>query len=94
MKITRLQSASMCWDIIGPTTKKPSAMRSCTVNAEPTTVLQGSKSQSTRLLAVILNKQANFYCVKVGQTSLKIPLVCSCRTNVKQIATIYETVGM
>lgn len=81
----------MCWDIIGPTTQKPSAVRSCTVNAEPTTVFQGFKSPSPRLLAVILNKQANFYCVLVGQTSLKIPLVCSCRTNVKQIATKYET---
>ena len=31
-KITLLQSASMCWTILGPTIRKPPMMRCCSVN--------------------------------------------------------------
>ena len=38
MKITLLQSAGICWAIIGATTQNPPLVRSCRANVGPTTI--------------------------------------------------------
>ena len=39
-KINLIQSASMCWAIIGPTTQKPPLVRSSSATVGPTTLLK------------------------------------------------------